>query len=217
MSTTADATIEGPLAEQDQFRRQGYAVVRRLIEPALTDFLWSYVHTKFACRLLSSGGPAVPNSLGGYGDMAFDGLLEYLRPRVEERSGLTLHPTFSHFRFYKHGDVLRRHRDRPACEIGITLAIGQDPPEPWPIFVEGGSGPYQAVLGPGDALLYRGIDLFHWRDAYPGKQLVQVFLFYVDRHGSYASEKFDRRETLMRRREPAPTTAPDTSSREQGA
>lgn len=212
----ADATISGPLAEQEQFRRQGYAVVRRLIEPALADFLWSYVHTKFACQLLSSAGPGVPNSLGGYGDLAFEGLLEYLRPRVEQRSGLALHPTFSHFRFYKHGDFLKRHRDRPACEIGITLAIGQDPPEPWPIFVEGGSGPYQALLEPGDALLYRGVDLFHWRDAYPGKQLVQVFLFYVDRHGAHAGEKFDKRPTLMRPGNPAYTRATD-APKEQGA
>lgn len=213
----ADATFGGPLAEQEQFRRQGYAVVRRLIEPALADFLWSYVHTKFACRLLSSGGRGVPNSLGGYGDLAFDGLLEYLRPRVEQRSGLALHPTFSYFRFYKHGDTLKRHRDRPACEISITLAIGQDPPEPLPIVVEGASGPYHALLEPGDALLYRGVDLFHWRDTYPGKQLVQVFLFYVDRHGSHAGEKFDKRQTLMRPREPARTTAATDTSKEQGA
>jgi len=216
MSTLADATIGGPLAERDQFRRQGYAVVRRLIEPALADFLWSYVHTKFASQLLTSGGRGVPNSLGGYGDLAFDGLREYLRPRVEDQTGLTLHPTFSYFRFYKHGDFLKRHRDRPACEISLSLAIGQDPPEPWPIFVEGSSGAYQALLEPGDALIYRGVDLFHWRDVYPGKQLVQVFLFYVDRHGSHAGERFDKRKTLMRPREPARTTGTDTA-KEQGA
>jgi hypothetical protein len=51
---------------------------------------------------------------------------------------------------------------------------------------------------PGDALLYRGIDLFHWRDAYPGEALVQVFLHYVDRDGPHADRKFDGRPTLMR-------------------
>jgi hypothetical protein len=180
------------------FARQGYVVLPALLERSLADFFWSYVHTKFASFLLSQGGPLLPNTLGGYGDPAFDGLLEYLRPRVEECSGLALHPTFSHFRLYKRGDVLKRHRDRPACEIGITLNIGQAPPESWPIYLEGEAGPHQVLLKPGDALLYRGIDLFHWREAYPGNQLVQVFLFYVDRNGPHAGEKFDKRKTLMR-------------------
>jgi hypothetical protein len=183
------------------FARQGYVVLPALLERSLADFFWSYVHTKFASFLLAPVGRLVPNSLGSYGDPAFDGLLEYLRPRVEEQCGLALHSTFSCFRLYKRGDVLQRHRDRAACEIGITLNIGQVPSEPWPIYVEGGAGSHQALLMPGDALLYRGIDLFHWRDAYPGNQLVQVFLFYVDRYGPYAGEKFDRRKTLMRQPE----------------
>jgi len=170
-----------------------------LIEPTLADFLWSYVHTRFASLPLDSGGPLVPNSLGGYGDPAFDGLLEFLRPRIEEHSGLALYPTYSHFRFYRRGHELRRHRDRPACEISVSLNIGQSPADPWPIYVETNSGPYGALLAPGDALLYRGIDLFHWREVYAGRELVQVFLHYVDRNGPHADRKFDGRKTLMRR------------------
>ena len=187
-----------PAPEQDLFGRRGYLVVPRLIESTLAEFLRSYVHTKFACLLLSSGDRGVPNTPSCYGDMAFDGLLEYLRPRIEQISGLALHPTYSYFRLYKRGDVLRRHRDRPACEISVTLNLGQTSPEPWPVYVERDAGPYEASLYPGDALIYRGCDCFHWRDAYPGIQLAQVFLHYVDRNGPNAEEKFDRRQTLMR-------------------
>jgi hypothetical protein len=63
--------------------------------------------------------------------------------------------------------------------------------------VEGNSGAYSALLAPGDALLYRGIDLFHWREAYAGRELVQVFLHYADRYGPHAGRKFDGRKTLM--------------------
>ena len=77
-------------ADQEAFGRQGYLLLPGLLEPALADFLWSYVHTKFACRLLSLGGDEqVPNTPSAYGDPAFDGLLEYLRPRIEEASGLS--------------------------------------------------------------------------------------------------------------------------------
>jgi hypothetical protein len=187
-----------PASPGDVLER-GYAVVPRLIDAALAEFFWSYVHTKFASLLLGPGGSVSPDSLGGYGDPAFDGLLEYLRPDIEARCGLSLHPTYSYFRLYRHGNALSRHRDRPACEISVSLNVGQSPADPWPIIVEGTSGEAHAVLlSPGDALIYRGVDCFHWRDAYAGDQLVQVFLHYVDRYGPHAGQKFDGRKTLMR-------------------
>src|SRR5580700_7887411 len=141
------------------FRQNGYVVVRRFIDAELADFLCSYVHTRFASRLLGPGGPVAPGSLGGYGDPTFDGLLEFLRPTIEAACGLALHPTYSFFRLYLRGNALPRHRDRPACEISVSLNIGQSPAEPWPIQLEGVSGQTNAVLlGPGDALIYRGVD-----------------------------------------------------------
>jgi hypothetical protein len=184
----------------EAFRRQGYIVTAHLIDPALADFFWSYVHTRFASRMLGSGGPLAPGSLGGYGDPAFDGLLEFVRPRIEERCGLSLLPTYSFYRLYRHGNTLPPHRDRPACEISVSLNIGQMPGAPWPIHVEGPAGAYAASLGPGDALIYRGVDCRHWRDAFGGDRLVQAFLHYVDQHGPHADQKFDGRRTLMRPR-----------------
>jgi hypothetical protein len=85
---------------------------------------------------------------GDYGDPAFDGLLEHLRPSVQDHSGLRLSPTYSYFRMYKRGDVLARHRDRPACEISVTLDIGQKPLDPRPIYVQGEGEPCGAELKP---------------------------------------------------------------------
>jgi hypothetical protein len=184
-------------ADADIFGRRGFLVIPQLLEPALAAFFWSYVHTKFASLLLT-GDDQVPNTPAGYGDPAFDGLLEYLRPSVEKHSGLRLLPTYSYFRLYKRGDVLKRHRDRKACEISLSLNIGQRPAEPWPLCVESERESFSASLLPGDALLYRSIDLFHWREVYEGEALVQVFLHYVDRDGPHADKKFDGRLTLMR-------------------
>jgi hypothetical protein len=188
--------------DQKEFSRQGYLLLPGLLDLAVSDFLWSYAHTKFACRLLSFGGDTqVPNTPSAYGDPAFDGLLEYLRPRIEECSGLRLSPTYSYFRLYKHGDSLRRHCDRPACEVSVSLNIGQVPADSWPFYLEGNVGTYAATLSPGDGLLYRGIDIPHWRDPYQGSRLIQVFLHYVDRDGPHADERFDGRTTLMRPQE----------------
>ena len=198
---SAEPAIVRPAAGgPEEFGRDGYTVVPQLIVTPLADFLWSYVFTKFASLLLSSGDPLVPDSLSSYADPAFEGLLEFLRPQIEACTGLPLYPTYSHFRIYKRGNQLRRHRDRAACEFSVSLNIGQLPAEPWPIFVEGHCGIRRVLLMPGDALLYRGIDLFHWREPYAGQQLVQAFLHYVDRNGPHADQRFDRRKTLMRPR-----------------
>jgi len=191
-------------AEHETFARQGYLLLPALLEPPVTNFFWSYMHTKFASLLLTASDQQVPHTPAGYGDPAFDGLLEYLRPRIEHSCGYRLLPTYSYFRLYKRGDVLKRHRDRAACEFSVSLNLGQKPFEPWPLYIEGSGGGYGARLGPGDALLYRGIDLFHWREAYPGEVLAQVFLHYVDRDGRHADQKFDGRETLMRPKRDAP-------------
>jgi hypothetical protein len=195
------------MTDASAFRRDGYAVIPNLIEPALVRFFWSYVHTKFASQLLSSGDARLPNTPGRYGDQAFDGLLEHVRPEVERYCGLALYPTFSYFRLYKRGDVLSRHRDRPACEISVSLNIGQVPDAPWPLHLETAAGAVAASLGPGEGLLYRGHDQAHWREAFAGTQMVQVFLHYVDRNGPFANLKFDERPTLMRRPE-KPQTVP---------
>jgi hypothetical protein len=184
--------------EHALFARQGYVVIRGLLEAAVTDFLWSYAHTKLASFLLSVTDRAGQRAPSVYGDPAFDGLLEYLRPRIERSCGRRLLPTYSYFRLYRGGDVLKRHRDRGACEFSVSLNLGQRPAEPWPLYVKGADGDYSARLEPGDGLLYRGIDLPHWREAYPGRELAQVFLHYVDRDGPHADQKFDGRATLMR-------------------
>src|SRR5438045_1561508 len=103
--------------EIEAFNRLGYLLVPKLIAPPLAEFLWSYIHIKLENFQMSRGDPKFPETPSTYGDPTFDGLLEYVRPLIEARCGRRLHPTFSYARLYKHGDVLQRHRDRPACEI----------------------------------------------------------------------------------------------------
>lgn len=184
-------------AAREHFARRGYAVLAALTAPALTEFLWTYVHTKFASGLLDWGDKLVPLTPSSYGDAAAEGLLAHVQDRVEAVAGRALLPTYSYLRIYKHGDVLLSHRDRPACEFSLSLNIGQVPGEPWPIYVESPEGKAEVKLGPGDALLYRGIDLFHWRERYEGHQLVQFFLHYVDADGPHAAEQYDGRPGLM--------------------
>jgi hypothetical protein len=192
------AAIADPqTAGHAHFARHGYVVLPALIAPALCAFFWSYIHSKYACGLMTWGDALVPMTPAAYGDSAAEGLLEFVQPRIEAVTGRELLPTYSYLRIYKRGDKLLSHRDRPACEFSLSLNIGQTPDAPWPLFVENSTGGARVDLGPGDALLYRGIDLFHWREPYAGNQLVQVFLHWVDANGPHAGQKFDGRPSLM--------------------
>jgi hypothetical protein len=138
----------------------------------------------------------VPNTPSLRAEPLMETLLRDLLPDVETATKLRLYPTYSYFRVYKRGDILRRHRDRPSCEISVSLNLGVSGASCWPLCIEGPCGSAEALLAPGDALLYRGRECVHWRDPFEGDHCVQVFFHYVDQDGPYADHKFDRRSRL---------------------
>ena len=75
----------------------------------------------------------VPNTYSHYADHVMETLLVKMLPVMAKETGLNLVPTYSYARIYKKGDILRRHKDRPSCEISTTLNLGGDP---WPIFID---------------------------------------------------------------------------------
>jgi hypothetical protein len=183
-------------ASAEIFERQRFAVMRGLVVEPLLGFLWRYTIERAGTGGLTDGDADVPGTPCAYADPVMEHVLERLRPSVQTATGLTLAPTYSYVRVYKPGDALEPHRDRPACEISVSLNLGQDPPTPWPLWIAGPLGPEPVSLEPGDALIYRGVERRHWREAYDGTRLAQVFLHYVDLGGPYAEWKFDKREGL---------------------
>lgn len=141
---------------QDAFARQGYVIVRSLLDEALTSFLWKYAQARADSGTLKAGDGQVPGTPAEWADPAFEALLEWTRQRIEQTTGLALSPTYSYFRVYKTGDELARHTDRPACEISASVNLGQIPAESWPLCINGPAGVEEARLLPGDALIYRG-------------------------------------------------------------
>ena len=52
-------------------------------------------------------------------------------------------------------------------------------------------------LKPGDMLLYRGVELEHWREPFKGKLCGQVFFHYNDKNGPFKTKNiFDGRSVL---------------------
>jgi hypothetical protein len=155
-----------------------------------------------------------PSSKAVYGITDFDALLEALTPAVSEAAGKRLVPTYSYARMYVTGEILAKHTDRSACQYSVTLCLGMDS-QPWPIFMatvaDAASGaPFETVggktmymgepssvsLGVGDGVLYLGMDMVHYREAFEGQWQAQVFLHWVDADGPYADQKYDGRDGL---------------------
>ena len=70
-----------------------------------------------------------------HGDPVFDSLLLTKKRIMEKTTGLKLLPTYSFWRMYTKYAILRKHKDRPACEISVTVHIGSDG-TPWPIYMD---------------------------------------------------------------------------------
>jgi hypothetical protein len=175
----------------EEFELQGYAVVRSLLDTKAADFLDQYAQRRASGAAESDR--QVPGTPAFYGDPMMEKALRSLVPAIEKASGRKLFPTYSYFRVYKQGDILAPHKDRPACEISVSICLGYRAPETWPLFVQGPAGAFGVKLEPGDGLLYKGMECAHWRSAFNGDSATQVFLHYVDQNGPCAEWRFDKR------------------------
>ena len=109
---------------------------------------------------------------------------------MEKHTKLKLFTTYSFWRWYLTGELLLFHSDRQACEISATIFIGGDP---WEIHIRSYDGTSHVVKQElGDALIYRGHDLKHWREEFEGEHHAQIFLHYVDQDGPYTEHKGDK-------------------------
>jgi hypothetical protein len=178
-----------------QFATEQYAHVRNLIPEPVRAELFQYA-VKRAATTTMKPDTRVPGTPAASSDPYMEDLLEELVTTIEHITGLCLYPTYSYFRVYKFGDILEKHTDRSACEISVSVALGYVSSAPWSIWLEGPKGATQIEMHAGDAVIYRGIDCPHWRDAFGGTLAAQVFLHYVDQNGPLAEWRFDKRKRL---------------------
>ena len=202
-----------------------YHVIKNAVSYELANFIFNYFLLKrdavkfmYENNITYDNGmfgtwtdQQVPNTYSHYADQVMETLLVKMLPVMKEQTGLDLVPTYSYARLYKNGDILRRHKDRPSCEISTTLNLGGDP---WPIFIDGTGADsvideYKQIHKPnapegtkvllevGDMLVYSGCELEHWREPFEGQVCGQVFLHYNHRNGPFAEKNlFDKRPLL---------------------
>lgn len=187
------------------FAKNNYLFVKNLVPFEFAKFLFNVVRLR-RTRHLNENEPGffefeghidtgqVPGAFASYGCAMFDQILLDLQPKVEELTGLKLFPTYSYNRLYITGDRLAKHTDRRACEISVTLALGHIGDEN-KVFVQDVNGEGVGYnLESGDAIIYRGLDVPHWREIYNGVTLANGFFHYVNKDGPHTKEKYDKRD-----------------------
>ena len=207
------------------FKVKKYQVIKNAVSYELANFLYNYfmlkrdavkfmydnnIHSQSSI-LGTWSDQQIPNTYSCYGDFAMETLMMKVMPVMKKETGLDLVPTYSYARIYKRGDILKRHKDRPSCEISTTLNLGGDP---WPIFIDPTGSDnvideYKNIHKPnapegvrvnlevGDMLVYSGCELEHWREPFEGENCGQVFLHYNNRNGQFKDINiFDGRHKL---------------------
>jgi|TARA_R110000803_G_scaffold32983_1_gene72341 hypothetical protein len=189
-----------------------YQVIKKAISFELANFILNYFLLKkdavkfmYDHNIIYDNGMfgtwndnQVPNTYSHYADQVMETLLIKVLPIMKKETGLDLIPTYSFARVYEKGSELKRHKDRPSCEISTTIHLGGDP---WPIFIDPtgkiGQKGNKVLLEVGDMLVYSGCDLEHWREPFQGNICGQVFLHYNHVNGQFADKnKFDGRPML---------------------
>tara|TARA_R100001377_G_scaffold40342_2_gene22540 strand:+ start:146 stop:730 length:585 start_codon:yes stop_codon:yes gene_type:complete len=187
------------------FAKNKYQIIRQAIPKDLANFVMNYfllqqdaVAYMLKNNIINKHNPLignwedeqVPNAYAKYADWVMETLLQYVRPIMKQKTKLDLIPTYSYARIYNKGNILKKHKDRPSCEISTTLNLGGDH---WSIYLEG----IKVDLQQGDMLIYSGCELEHWREPFEGNFCVQVFLHYNHANGKFGQENlFDKRPIL---------------------
>lgn len=175
----------------EYFDKNGYVVLSGALSKDKCEELTQYMFTLYEQGKLVKDEQC-PLSDAIYGDPIFDDLLQKFAAPIGSQVGKQLIPTYTYARIYRPGEVLKKHTDRPACEISATMTLGFDAPPIWPIFVDENKC-IPVTLDAGELVVYKGCEIVHWRTAFKGKWHVQVFFHYVDANGPFKNHARDGR------------------------
>ncbi len=199
---------------EGDYHADGYATIRGLVPPEVAANLFKQLHMDLESAGKSFDTFARPQPLSRHPTVEISGhfyrplttFLWALTPMIATLTGADVLPSYDYFRIYRQGDICRVHSDRPSCEHSLSLTLSYSDNIPWPLEMgsikvdeerpcvdDFGDEPHAAVeMQPGDAVLYRGIDLRHGRTRpNPNRWSAHLFLFWVERDGDFAQHAFD--------------------------
>ena len=199
---------------EGDYKKNGYATIRELVPPEVAAILLKQIQIDLnaagkSFEIFAKTHPLSKQhtiDISGHFYRPLTTFLWGLTPIIGEITGADLLPSYDYFRIYHKDDICRVHSDRPSCEHSVSLTLAYSDNVPWPLAV--GSQPVSSEgpcfddfgeehfssieMQPGDAVLYRGMDLRHGRvHPNPNQWSAHLFLFWVERNGKFKEHAFD--------------------------
>ncbi|HMD32573.1 MAG TPA: hypothetical protein VKG84_11740, partial [Candidatus Acidoferrales bacterium] len=163
---------------------RGYAPIAGLIHPYHVGALRRYFRRQIRTGAFPLGDDQSKLRHFAHNEPVARFFHHQLAGAISRIAGEPVKPSYVYFASYQGGAELEKHTDRAQCEFSITFCLDFTP-EPvsttdWPIHLstpEGTVTVYQAI---GDALLYRGCEVPHYRKQLRGDATSSsLFLHYV--------------------------------------
>lgn len=153
-----------------QFERHGYVRLTGPIHPFLLGELRLHYRRLIRTGGMAFGDPQTSGRYAAHNEAAARSIHHQLTGLISNLTGERVKPSYAYVVSYQGGAVLTEHVDREQCEFSVSLLLDYTPdcrgPSPWPLCLRAGSE-VRISQKIGDALLYRGRSLPHFRDRLP--------------------------------------------------
>lgn len=122
-------------------------------------------------------------------------ILKRLQPILENIIGEELIPTYWYSTIYFNHSYMKKHKDRNACEISVSLNIESN--DDWGLqFIDFNNNKGNCFTSIGQAVVYLGPEVEHWRDPLVSgnedTRYMQAFFHYVRKNGKYSDYAYDK-------------------------
>ena len=173
-----------------EFFENGCCLVPQILSPDCLELLNVLVEVEEIYHSMGNSAQ-VAGSREIYNTSMMRVLNQILRKKLKTILDLQdLYSTYTFYRKYFRKQLLKKHQDRPECEISLTLCLDMDEPNnPWPVYFENPKQQtiYEGKPQIGDGILYLGCVIPHWREECNQKWVKQIFLHY----SQHAELEFD--------------------------
>lgn len=175
-----------PTTPTEIYETNGFFLIKGFIPRFFSDYLKEVLNTHRINQ----------DALDVYGDPAFDTFALMSASMLPNIIGKALSPTYTYAKIYQHDDDHLPHLDAKECEHSVTIFLGGNYESLWPIWMqkpEVHKTPQLCALEEGDAVIYKGSEVHHWRDNFEGTDYFELTLHYVETDGEYKQYIYDTR------------------------
>lgn len=163
----------------------GFARIQRAVGPLQVVAMQRYIAALIESKVVSMGDGQVSNRYTYHNDPHLQDLHDALATLVSRLAGKPMKASYRYLSAYTTGSELALHVDRVQCEVTLSVLVDYSPDAGgvagWPIFLKRDSGTVGIFQEIGEALVFRGQDIPHYRERIQaGHRCTVVLLHYVD-------------------------------------